>query len=97
MHSPGKSNNNTHSFSSYLPVGPGSLTPPYHNGGPKSVAAATSDVTSPRVPDAEEPANGIITRVNSNDVLLGRGKETINYIGNIRFRAIIEARKVRKR
>ena len=36
----------------------------------------------------------VITILNENDVLLGRGKETINYIGNIRFRAMIEAKKV---
>jgi len=33
---------------------------------------------------------GIVTDIHQNDVLLGRGKETINYVGNVRFRQLIE-------
>ena len=39
--------------------------------------------------------NNGITELYDNDVLLGRGKETINFIGNVRFRVLIEAKKVR--
>ena len=39
-------------------------------------------------------AYGLVTDINHNDVLLGRGKETINYIGNVRFRQLIEDNKL---
>jgi len=39
--------------------------------------------------------NNIVLQPGPNDVLLGRGKETINYVGNIAFRGIIESLKVR--
>jgi len=98
MQSPGNSNNNAY-YDSFLASAPSVRMPPYQqNGGQNSVAAATGATSVPaRVPRAGEPSNGVITQVNSNDVLLGRGKETINYIGNIRFRAIIEEKKVRRR
>jgi len=39
--------------------------------------------------------NTIVLQPGPNDVLLGRGKETINYVGNVSFRGIIESLKVR--
>ena len=62
-----------------------------HQAAVTSAAAGCGEVDNVDLPPNN---NRVVTKPNDNDVLLGRGKQTINNIGNRKFRAMIEARKV---
>jgi hypothetical protein len=60
-----------------------------HQAAVTSAAAGCGEVDDPPLNNSR-----LITKINHDDVLLGRGKSTINHSGNRRFRAMIEAKKV---
>ena len=41
-----------------------------------------------------ESSTGVVTELGYNDVLLGRGAASINYVGNVIFREIVKEKRV---
>eukprot|EP00816_Leptocylindrus_hargravesii_P011160 CAMPEP_0196821304 /NCGR_PEP_ID=MMETSP1362-20130617/78693_1 /TAXON_ID=163516 /ORGANISM="Leptocylindrus danicus, Strain CCMP1856" /LENGTH=350 /DNA_ID=CAMNT_0042200455 /DNA_START=167 /DNA_END=1219 /DNA_ORIENTATION=- len=60
---------------------------------PAAVPATTSTSTAVPIMDDQtliEPPKHLITVINDNDVLCGRGGETNHHLGNVRFRTLVK-------